>query len=159
MKKEVILAIVIGFGLGLVITFGIWVANRSLKNLGTSKSTSPTDTIITNTDAPTPSPAAVTTTSGLAITTPADEDLVTDSNIKVTGSTAVGNTIIVLHESGQDTVTVDASGNFTDSIKLVGGYNTITVVSVSPTGDQVTKSLVVTYTSAKLWSFHFYYWL
>ncbi len=31
MRKEVLVAIIIGFGLGLVITFGIWTANKALK--------------------------------------------------------------------------------------------------------------------------------
>ena len=33
MKKELVLAITIGFILGLIITGGIYVANKSLKNL------------------------------------------------------------------------------------------------------------------------------
>lgn len=147
MKKEVILAIVIGFGLGLVITFGIWVANRSLKNLGGAKPVTSPETVLTSTPSPNPSPV---TSAGLTVSTPADEALVTDPNIKVTGVTTKGNFVIVMHENGQDSVTVDDKGNFTDAVKLMGGYNTITVVSVSPAGEQVSKTLTVTYTTAKL---------
>ena len=32
MKKEILIAILIGFILGLIITFGIWTANKSLKD-------------------------------------------------------------------------------------------------------------------------------
>lgn len=148
MKKEVILAIVIGFGLGLVITFGIWIANRSLKNLGGPKPAASPETVLTTTPSPNPSPTV--SSSGLIISTPADEALVIDPNIKVTGTTARGNTVIVMHENGQEAVTVDANGNFSDAVKLLGGYNTITVVSVSPTGEQTAKTLTVTYTTAKL---------
>jgi len=147
MKKEVILAIVIGFGLGLVITFGIWIANRSLKNLGGAKPVTSPETVLTNTPTPNPSPAVST---GLTVSTPTDEALVTDPNIKITGVTTKGNSIIVMHENGQEAVTVDDQGNFTDAVKLVGGYNTITVVSISPTGEQVTKTLTITYTTAKI---------
>lgn len=148
MKKEVILAIVIGVGLGLVITFGIWIANRSLKNLDTSKPQATDESVITNTPTPAPSPSSAS--ESLTITSPDNEALLSDPNVKITGSTIAGNTVIILHENGQDSVVADSSGNFSDSIKVSGGYNTITVISVSPTGSQTSKTLVVTYTTAKL---------
>ena len=49
-KKEVLIAIIIGFGLGLVITFGIWTANRALKTSAPQEEGSPEE--ITNTPRP-----------------------------------------------------------------------------------------------------------
>ncbi|MCJ7829738.1 hypothetical protein MUP50_01460, partial [Patescibacteria group bacterium] len=54
MKKEILIAIIIGFVLGLVITFGIWTANKSLKE-GTSTQSSQITENETNI---TPSPQA-----------------------------------------------------------------------------------------------------
>ena len=142
MKKEVILAIAIGFALGLVITFGIWTANKSLKNL---PQPSPTSTSLT--PAPTPNQ---TTNNQLTITSPEDELLTSSDTVTVSGKAAAGSTVVITSEDAEKVVPVDASGNFTSVVDLISGSNIITVFAYDPTGNESSQSLTVTYSTAKI---------
>lgn len=148
MKKEVLVAIGVGFGLGLVITFGIWTANKSLKQLGTPKiATSPLPS-------PSPTPQATDTpktASDLVITSPENEALVNKSNLTVTGKFLPKSAVTVTYEDDETIVETDASGNFSADIDLIGGYNTIVVTGIDlSTGVESTQTLIVTYTTAKI---------
>lgn len=140
MKKEVILAITIGFVLGLVITFGIWVANRSLKQTSTTAAT-PTPIVISIT----PAPTNQVTNNQLTITSPDDESVVAVDKITVTGKTSPNSTVAILYEDGQTFVTSDAEGKFSVEVPLVGGYNEITATS-----EDSSQTITVTYSTAKI---------
>ncbi|TSC84108.1 MAG: polymorphic outer membrane protein [Microgenomates group bacterium Gr01-1014_16] len=155
MKKEVFLAIAIGFGLGLVITFGIWTANKSLKDAQLAQQTTPTatpaPTVVPSESrdevGPTPSfPVTVT----LTVTSPEDESLVNKDTVTITGKTAPGATVTILSEIGEVIVAPDNSGNFTADIKLEGGYNNITITAFDSTGNSNSQTLTITYTTAKV---------
>lgn len=148
MKKEVFLAITIGFALGLVITFGIWTANRSLKNarIKVTPEPSPTEQVAAS---PTSTDQAVN--NKLTITSPLDENLVSTSSIVLTGTTDPKSAVAVTYENDkQQIVTADDSGNFSVTIDLVAGYNTINVTSVDKDGKQISKSIIVTFSTAKI---------
>lgn len=160
MKKEVVLAIAIGFILGLIITGGIWIANRSLKNLPQTEATNTT----TNEpaaqanpadNAPTTKPADPNTTTPvtnqtLTVSQPVDEALFTTSSISVKGKTVANSIVAVLYELGEQIVTADATGNFSTDITLEGGYNMISITSIAPDNSQSSQNIVVTYTTSKL---------
>lgn len=144
MKKEVILAIAIGFALGLVITFGIWTANKSLKNLpqaGISPTPSPTAV------SPTPTPPEA---NALTISSPDDEALINDNSVTISGQTTANSTVLVVWEQDEQVVAADTSGNFSLVVDLVAGYNVITVYAYDTPGNESSKSLTVTYTTAKI---------
>lgn len=143
MKKEVILAIAIGFALGLVITFGIWTANKSLKNL---PQPSPTTTSLV----PSPTPTSQQTTNQLTISAPEDELLTSSDTVTLSGKAPTGSTVIVTYEDGEKVLTTDASGNFTTSIDLISGFNIITVYAYDISGNESSQSLTVTYSTAKI---------
>ncbi len=148
MKKEVFLAIAIGFALGLVITFGIWTANKSLKNL---PSTKPTPTPETVSVTPTPaSTTQATQTSTLTLASPVDEALVTTAKVTVSGKTSPQAAVVILSEDNQQIVSADAKGEFTTSVNLVPGYNFLRVQAYDPDGNMTEASAVVTYTTAKI---------
>ena len=148
MKKEVFLAIAIGFALGLVITFGIWTANKSLKNLPKS---SPAPSIAPQSEVgPTPAPTNQVTGNLLTITSPADEALVNTPKITLTGTAVPSSIITVIYEDGQVVTTADASGNFSLDVPLVGGYNIIKVTAFDKSGASSEQTLTVTYTTAKI---------
>jgi len=144
-KREVILAIIIGFGLGLVITLGIWVANRSLKNLP-SATPEPTSSPAVNTQPATVSSGPL----ALAITAPIDEALVATNKVTLTGKTAPGAVATIVYEDNQTIVTADAKGDFTLDVPLVAGYNVITVTAFNAAGQSATQSLTITYSTAKI---------
>lgn len=147
MKKEVLVAIGVGFGLGLVITFGIWTANKSLKQLGAPKvaaSPLPVKTV--------PSPTPVTeTTSDLTITSPENEALVNKSTLTVTGKFLPIFPVTITYEDDETIVETDASGSFSADIVLIGGYNTIVITGIDlSTGVESSQTLIITYTTAKI---------
>ena len=139
MKKEVILAISIGFALGLIITFGIWTANQSLKNL---PQPSPTASV-----APSPSPVSPTS---LVISSPDDESLVAADTVTLSGTTTPKATLLVVSENGEQTATADAAGNFSLDVDLITGFNSIIVYSYATDGQETSKALTITYSTAKL---------
>lgn len=142
MKKEVILAITIGFVLGLVITFGIWIANRSLKQTTMATATPtpiPTTMVITNAVV-SPQPA-----SSLSIGSPDDESITALDKITVTGKTTPNSAVAILYEEGQTFTVSDADGKFEIEVPLVGGYNEITATS-----EDSSHTITVTYSTAKI---------
>ena len=143
-KKEVILAIFIGFAVGLVITFGIWTANNSLRQAAAT---------ITPTPAPSPTPEISTTPippTPLTITNPADELLTTDNSVTISGKTAPSATVTILTESGEFVTTASSTGSFSQKIDLEGGYNRISVTAFDSIGNSATVNLLVTYTASKI---------
>ena len=150
MKKEVLVAIGVGFGLGLVITFGIWTANKSLKQLGTPKiAASPLPAL--SSPFPTPNSDTPKVTSDLTISSPENEALVNKSSLSVTGKFLPNSAVAITFEDDETIVETDATGNFSADIVLIGGYNTIVVTGIDlTTGVESTQTLVVTYTTAKI---------
>ncbi|KKU29032.1 MAG: Polymorphic outer membrane protein [Candidatus Amesbacteria bacterium GW2011_GWA1_47_20] len=142
MKKEVILAISIGFALGLIITFGIWTANQSLKNL---PQPSPKASV-----SPSPTPSNEVTNNQLTISTPDDEALVSTDTITLSGTATPKATLLIISENGEQTATADTTGNFSLDVDLITGFNTITVYSYSAYGQEASKSLTITYSTAKI---------
>lgn len=151
MKKEVFLAIAIGFALGLVITFGIWTANKSLKNLPSGDKPTPTPPTIDATPIPSPSSSPTSAqNSALTILSPADEALVNANKVTVTGKASPDATVSVQGEDGSQIVLADSKGDFSVSVNLVAGYNLIRVTAYDKSGNMTENSLTVTYSTASI---------
>jgi hypothetical protein len=149
MKKEVFLAVMVGFVLGLIITFGIWTANNSLKNQS-RPSTAGTGQNISPTPAET-QPAQTVTAIPLNFTAPAeDETLVSTNALTLTGKTAPGAVVAIMRENEQDLVTADDNGNFSLDITLDGGYNRINATAFDKNGNTAKASFLITYTTSKI---------
>lgn len=140
MRKEVIFAIIIGLILGLVILYGVQLANRSA-NQAAATVTAPTPG---ETLTPTP------TVSALSIISPNDHAVVNTATIKITGKTTPGATIAIYSSEDDALVTADKDGNFTSDLKLTGGENVIKFTSLKP--DQTSESIQISiiYSTAKL---------
>lgn len=152
MKKEVFLAVLVGFGLGLLITFGIWTANRNLKSISPATNDPETTPVIT--PIPTIDPQAKPSGNSvvpLEITSPAqDELLVNTSAFTLTGKTGPGNSVSVAFENGQKILTADETGVFSLDLKLEGGYNRINLVAYDANGNSATKEIMITYSTQKI---------
>lgn len=149
MKKEVFLAIAIGFALGLVITFGIWTANKSLKNAPAVAKASPTPATQTSV-LPTPASQPSAQNLSLSITSPEDEALVNTDTVSLTGKTSPNALVAIMYEDEQQITQADARGEFSATIDLIAGYNNISVTAFDSEGKDTTQSVVVTYTTAKI---------
>lgn len=143
MRKEVIIAILIGFGIGLIITFGIITA-RSAINQNQEK-------II---GAVTPAAEAIVNPEKLihkvALSQPENKLVVNSEKIEVSGTTTPLSVVAVMTGISGDTVTAaDETGHFYQEVTLAGGANIIKAVSISPKGERAEGQVSVVYSTAE----------
>lgn len=138
MKKEVLLAIGVGFGLGLVITFGIWTANKSLKQAKVVPTPTPLSTPLGASPSPVP-------TSQLVVDTPEDESISAVASITVSGKSTPNAVISIIFEEDETIIEADDKGEFSTKINLIGGYNTIII-----SDQENTETRIVTYSTTKI---------
>lgn len=145
MRKEVIFAIILGFALGLIITLGIWQANKAIKEQQTQT---------TNEESVLPTQSVNTTNKvvpfSLTIVKPEDESLSSTATTTVSGTTEPGAQVVVLGEKSEEIIEADENGIFSTEMALVGGTNEITVTAYSNNGDEVTKSILVVYSTSEI---------
>lgn len=137
MKKEVLIAIIAGITLGLVISFGIATAQRSLK-----KPSPPTET------EPNLTPSVSPQRSTLFVNSPQPNAVVNDSPYLITGSAIPGSMIAIQTSSQYISGIADDQGNFALSLELNSGANLIVVTAFSPTGQTENTSFKIAYQSA-----------
>jgi hypothetical protein len=140
MRKEVIIAILIGFGLGLVITFGIWTANRALQEAPGEE---------TSTTAPVEE-TTPTSAFSLTINQPEDNSISAEEEITLSGSTRPGGVVVVLYEEGEKILEANEEGEFETEITLVGGSNEIKVSAYDNEGNEVGQTLTIVYSTAEI---------
>ena len=147
MKKEVLLAIIIGFSLGLAITFGVWKANKALKEAAPKQQLLPSQV---QEKEKIPSPTPVSSQLNLLITSPEDNSIINKEKINVSGKTSPKATVVILYGEGEKIIEADENGNFTSEITLVGGANEITVSAYDQDGNEATKTLNLVYSTAEI---------
>ena len=145
MRKEVLIAIIIGFVLGLVITFGIWTANKAIKE-------APSKEEITGEQAQkeitvTPSPTGLEPT---LVLSPEDNSLSDKEKIDISGKTTPEATVVILFPEGEKIIEADKEGNFSTEITLMGGSNEIKVSSFDEEGREISKSITIVYSTAEI---------
>lgn len=135
------IAILVGFALGLVITFGIWSANKAL----TSKKPPAAPEEVVPTEEITPTPAF-----SLSISKPEDESVSNAEKITVSGTTEPEAYVVIIGEKGEEILEADEKGIFSTEVSLVSGTNEITISAFSENGDEVSKTLNVVYSTAEI---------
>jgi len=147
MKKEVLLAIIIGFSLGLVITFGVWKANKALKEVAPKQQLPPSQV---QEEEKTPSPTPPSSQLSLVITSPEDNSIINKEKVNISGKTSPAATVVITYEEGEKIIETDENGNFTTEITLIGGANEITISAYDEEGNEVTKTLNLVYSTAEI---------
>lgn len=142
-KKEILAAIIIGFALGLVITFGIWSANKNLVSKETVSTASP------ETIPATPEPEKEAEFF-LKLDSPKNELLTDEESIVLSGSTLPGATLVILSADGEKIIGTDSEGNFSLEIELTAGVNFLTVVASDFEGHRASEKLSVVYSTAEI---------
>lgn len=146
MKKEILIAIVIGFILGLVITFGIWTANKSLQENNNEPQTEENESQpIVNENSQNDEEKM-----SLSITSPQDNSLLDQEEIEITGETSPLANIVILFEEGEKIIQADEQGDFKETIELSGGANEITITAVDQDGNEASKALNLVYSTAQI---------
>ena len=145
MKKEIGIAIVIGFILGLIITFGIWTANKSLKeNASTQKEESPK--ISLNQENPLVNEEKMT----LKIISPENNALVSEAKIKITGKTLPNINVVIFDEENENILQTDQQGQFTQEIILTSGINEIKISAFDNNGTEANVNLNLVYSKSEI---------
>ncbi len=140
MNKDAILATLIGFGIGLLITGLLLVGPNITKFLPKinlpAKVSAPTPT-------PTPSQFAVTIESPLA------DAIENTTDLLVSGVTSPGATVVIAGSVDDTAVSAQPDGKYAGKITLTEGKNEIVVTSYLET-KQISQSITVYYTPETL---------
>lgn len=142
MRKEVLLSIVIGFAVGLAATFGIYQANKSVKNAQQIQSPVAQTIAEEVTDTPV-SPS-------LSLAAPLDQSVTNEKKTLLSGLASSEIPLIILYETGEKIIMSDKKGNFETEIPLDSGENEIEVKAFFENGEIQTKKITVVYTTAEI---------
>lgn len=122
MRKEVLIAIILGLILGGLLVYGIYIAGKATNN----------GEIATQSNTPTPTEPE--TESLLTINTPQDGDIFDTPTATISGQTTTGNALIIVTETEQLLPELTSTGNFAVTIDLIKGGNLIEVSAITPEG-------------------------
>lgn len=132
MRKEVIVAIILGFIVGITIAFGVYNANQSLKKAKIAPSPSTSDEVISSSKPKTT----------LVISEPEDNIVLKNNEATISGQTAPQAVVAIMTEEDNELVIADNEGVFTSNINLISGANEIKVISIDSSGNKEEKVLM-----------------
>jgi hypothetical protein len=139
MKKEVVVAVLIGLILGLIITYGYYRAQTASTFTQTPDLTA------------TPEPTADTTQLGnLVLHSPQDETLTDNPDLQIAGTTDPNSFVVIFVNDDESITTADESGNFSLSAKLKQDANIISVYSIDEDGKTSSVERTVVYSDKPL---------
>lgn len=140
MRKEVIIAIVIGIAFGLLITFGIYQANQTADSIDQGK------TAVNN-----PSPTPQTPQDRLfTLLSLEDGDILSTPTATISGNLKANTHLVIISENDEIFVTADKNGNYSEEIELNSGANTIKLTAITTEGLKEERELILVYTTASL---------
>ncbi len=138
MKTERVVLSVVAIFIGLLVAGVAFFIYQSTRSLNPSKI--PTITIAN----PTPTPALDIY---LTVDSPADESVQSTKSLTITGRTTPGATLIVTSDATDQVVTPATNGNYSVTTTLSSGENVISLTAISPSGEEVQKSITITYST------------
>lgn len=141
MKKEVIIAIIIGFTIGLALTF---FAYKTVTDQSEGKIISP---LAEGKIISTPTPSVSQT---LTLVSPIDQSIAKEGQITVAGFSSPFSWIVILGEKGEKTIQADEKGNFETGLLLISGENEIKVTSFLERGEEISKIVTIVYSTAEI---------
>lgn len=142
MKKDVLIAVGVGFILGTVVALAATNLPQIIKSIK----------VPTVKQAPSPTPEITTAVQNpqFSVDAPTDESIAETKTIDVSGHAKSGQTILMETENDQKVIESDNSGSFATKLNLVEGVNTIYFTVYDEEGSATTKAINVYYTSEKL---------
>lgn len=142
MRKEILLAIIVGIAAGLGITYAMYSLRLRLASNTTA------DTILeSRLMAATPTPGPMTM---LTIQQPEQDTLSTQATIQIIGRSIPNANIVVLAQETEVITTADQDGDFALTVPLIAGGNRLTILSISPDGQEESEVRNVVYSTADL---------
>ena len=138
MKKEVLIAVVSGIIIGLIVTLGIYTANKALEQQKAKKAA--TEQGVDLNDGST-----ALTQKSLTVTSHQPYDLVNEPEIILSGIAWPKAAVALMTESDNFLIEADEEGIFSFTFKLVTGFNELILVAADDTGATHTLPYVITY--------------
>ena len=147
--KELIIAIIFGFIIGLIITYGIWTANQVIKQKEQSLSPVPTKALpLSETKL-----SQKTTDNNefkLNLAQPEVHTLSNAENLIVSGTTQAFANVLIYAEQDHQILVANEQGQFSTEIKLIQGINYLTVTAINDTGQQASLDRTVIYSTTEI---------
>lgn len=138
MRKEVLIAIILGLILGSILVYGIYTANQA----SSTYSDNPAED--TNQDQ---NSEAQSNSLALTLSTPQDGDIFYSPQATISGQTDPQNALIIITEDDHIIPDINEDGTFSQTITLIRGGNLIQVTSITPAGQRQDSYLNLVYTS------------
>ncbi len=142
MKKEVILAITIGFIIGLVLTFFVYKSQLGRSVSGEILSPLASKEVPTEIE-PLPEKS-------LTIIAPLDQSISSEGKTTITGSNSPLSWVLIMGEKGEKVIQADEKGNFETDLLWVSGENEIMITAVDQDGSEISKTLTIVYSVAEI---------
>lgn len=136
MRKEVLLAILIGAGLGLLITFGVYQSRRNVSETQKDQVQEVLNNHANNEEVD---------NSQLAITSPEDNLIADSQRLIVSGNTQANNFVVIFVNNEEMITNADQSGNFSKEVRLNQGANVLVIYAIDQDGlvSQNTRTVIV----------------
>lgn len=138
MKTE---KIVISF---IAVIVGIIVAGVFFYFYQQTKIIPASQTKVVSINPPTPTPKS---SIFLVVDKPTDEEVVDTKTITVSGRTTADATVLVSTDNRDEILTPATNGNFSTTVTLDLGGQTITVVAIAPNGEEIKVVRTITYST------------
>jgi len=144
MRKEVVIAIVLGFVLGLLITGGIWWTTKSSQTNVPDQSSE-----VSPTSSPSPT-EFLSKEIPLEINEPENESIIETASVKLKGKTLSHAVVVIIYPEGESIVEADDEGDFESMVTLKGGANEIRVTVYDGEGNKKEDTITLVYSTAKI---------
>lgn len=141
-KKEAIVAVVIGLILAVLVTGGILRARNALESIQFPSNQGKVATT-------SPKPDAKTNELFVELTT-IDNMVTKEPKLTLTGKTLPGTYIAILGEKSDYLIVPNDLGSFSQDITLVKGVNIIKITIYQENGHKIEKTLNAVYTTAEI---------
>lgn len=144
MKKESIVAILIGFGLGLTAALAILVLPQKISNLTLNiPFVTKRDKVPVRVDQDSSIPTITPALERLAISEPEDRLITQKNSVSIRGTAAANSLVVLLTTNNTNTTTTDNEGNFEFKPDLLEGRNDIQIAVYLEGKDPEFKSIEV----------------
>lgn len=147
MNKDAVLATLIGFGIGLLITGLLLLGPNITKSL--PKINLPTISFLQPKQQPAASPTPTPSEFTVTIDSPLADAIENTSDLLISGTTAPGSTVVIAGSVDETVASAQGDGKYAGKISLSEGKNDIIVTSYFQT-KQANKNITVYYTPESL---------
>ncbi len=146
-KKEIIVAVIIGLFISLLIGGGIYRAKQVFNQHQTKTKSSPNPSTTTEVNL---AQDKQNHQLFLKITSPQNNSVSKKNTITLTGETLPNTYIAIVTDKSEYLIVPNKIGQFSQQIKLIKGANLIKITVYTKTGEHQSQTLNLVYTDAKI---------